>query len=536
MPDEERWFVLIPATLVIGFVWLQLDPRPPTNDNPEALYLLSAIAQSLAAVLALVFTITLIVGQLSSRYSHRLLGGFFNKWTMGYIGLFISAVLLPIWLLGNPKPSEYISYPFSVKLTITLAVLSLTFLIPYFRSFKYKLDQEQILESLKQKTLKKLRLNIAQQELSELHDEVVTIDNTVMSSFVQKDYDTFSKGVETLSEIAIKMFENDQAHVGRLTLERIKDAGIVSLDDPRVPFIVLAKLNEVALETASMTTINGVQSSTRFVEDIGVRSIDHDLVPIGMRAIEVLNQIGLRLYELDFEDALREESNYTAIHGVMQAVGNMSIRASKKDLEAIVRLGAMKLGSLSKQAVEKGNEHAVLLGTGALADVGENVTAMGKEDLGELVVTSLNQIAERAASNGLEGVINRFPDYFKVIGVAACKSELHDITEECVNNLVSLVDEAQEHPQYYEVVPKALTNLVVLGAYTTHVNVQTGAIHQLQAIEDKMGAEIVDLTWQRVRLELHSKLGGVATKLWEPFENRYYDDYVKRQPPPISPE
>jgi uncharacterized membrane protein len=72
---ERGWFVIFIAFPLAWLIWRLPDEARPlvSEKNQQTLYLLSAIAQSLAAVLALVFTISLVVAQLSSKYSHRLL-------------------------------------------------------------------------------------------------------------------------------------------------------------------------------------------------------------------------------------------------------------------------------------------------------------------------------------------------------------------------------------------------------------------------------------------------------------------------------
>ena len=97
---ERGWFILILLLPPIIAIWKLPDTAIPSVDgNQQTLYLLSAIAQSLAAVLALVFTISLVVAQLSSKYSHRLLASFFDKLTIFYILLYHSGFFLNLRLM-----------------------------------------------------------------------------------------------------------------------------------------------------------------------------------------------------------------------------------------------------------------------------------------------------------------------------------------------------------------------------------------------------------------------------------------------------
>lgn len=186
-------------------IWILPDEAMPSisEKNQQTLYLLSAIAQSLAAVLALVFTISLVVAQLSSKYSHRLLASFFDKSTIFYILLFIISVLLPFWILSQPEINDV-----PVKFSLILSVICLLFLIPYFLRFKEKLDPERIIEDLKKKSLKQFKVNPMKEP-----EEIVNIDNFIMSAFIFKDYDTFNRGIESLKSLAILTLESSDYQI-----------------------------------------------------------------------------------------------------------------------------------------------------------------------------------------------------------------------------------------------------------------------------------------------------------------------------------
>ena len=133
------------------WLWKQyrLAPKDPAQD-PAFHYLLSALSQGMAALFGLIFTVSLVAAQLTSRYSHRLLKHIFSFYTITYIGLFIVAIILPLLFLPSPNP-------WKVKLCLSLGALALLLLIPYFRYFLDRLTPRSLLETLFQESFKRLR-------------------------------------------------------------------------------------------------------------------------------------------------------------------------------------------------------------------------------------------------------------------------------------------------------------------------------------------------------------------------------------------
>lgn len=66
-----------------------------SDENPRLLYLLSGFGQALAAIVALVFTLSLVMTQLTARYSLRMVDVQTDSWTKAFITGFIVAALLP---------------------------------------------------------------------------------------------------------------------------------------------------------------------------------------------------------------------------------------------------------------------------------------------------------------------------------------------------------------------------------------------------------------------------------------------------------
>jgi len=89
------WIVCIIITLVVFSILYYVHP----NECPEnARYILSAISQGLAAILALVFTITLVVAQMTRRYTamDKII---FRRETMFLMIVFGIGIIAPLLVL-----------------------------------------------------------------------------------------------------------------------------------------------------------------------------------------------------------------------------------------------------------------------------------------------------------------------------------------------------------------------------------------------------------------------------------------------------
>src|SRR5947209_5190200 len=89
---------LIAALLIFIWVWPTLQ-IPDVESNPHVLYLLSTIAQSLAAIAGLVFAASFIAVQLAQRQISPQQAKAIDRFTAEFLLLFIAAILLSLWLL-----------------------------------------------------------------------------------------------------------------------------------------------------------------------------------------------------------------------------------------------------------------------------------------------------------------------------------------------------------------------------------------------------------------------------------------------------
>lgn len=170
-------------------------------------FILSSISQGLAATFALVFTITLVVTQILTRYSIRSASVIFSLWTVFIMFIFAVGIIVP--LIAMKWQSEQL-----LDLCIMWAGACIFLLIPYFfflkerlspswhiKSFLQKVDSKYI-EDLKR--VHEMRTSRSKEYISyeldrtgakyyfEIQDDpLLIVQQIMMRSLREGDYETF---------------------------------------------------------------------------------------------------------------------------------------------------------------------------------------------------------------------------------------------------------------------------------------------------------------------------------------------------------
>lgn len=369
--STKALLVFLPIGLAVWGVWVcpKLDILPSIAINDNTPYLLSAVAQSLAAVLALVFTISLIAAQLSSRYSYRILAGFFDKLTIGYIVLFIIAVILPFSLLAEPCLN-------GVKASLVLAGVCLFLLVPYFLGFQEKLAPEHMLRNLQKAAVKQLLTDVSREP-----KEVVTIENIVMSAFALKDYDTFHRGVSGLADLAYEAGELDfndaapgpqtgifdqfleqasQTHI--VIYHRLRDIALVTMEDAIAPKKVLMALRNNGIIAVDMVLKKIAQESIQQLGELGVEAAKKGRENIAFYAVDCLHSMCPRLADEDQADVTDDVLSH------MESIG---LAAAESGLALPVSWALESTGRISLNAISGGLEELAMTAAKSLLAIGE---------------------------------------------------------------------------------------------------------------------------------------------------------------------
>lgn len=198
--QKEKIYLLLYAiiTLIIMFFLINYLINNPQCDSNQIGFLMSTISGALASLFAITFSIILIGSQMASRFGIRITKFIFNKKTFMYMCFFIFSIILA--LINLKQPTNLIA-----NLSIIFATLCLIFLPPYLWFVKRNFNPLTILDKLKNNFSKELNYILKSKVYNKefFPTSLKSMDNLIMLSFNEKDFDTFKNGLSYLYGISI---------------------------------------------------------------------------------------------------------------------------------------------------------------------------------------------------------------------------------------------------------------------------------------------------------------------------------------------
>jgi len=189
----KYWIYCLILTLLV--ILILYCPHP--NECPEnARYILSAISQGLAAILALVFTITLVVAQMTRRYTamDKIIFRRETKFLMIFFGIGIIAPLLVL---------EFGFWKWGVYLSIAIASFCVFSLFPFLIGVNRVLKYEIGFVNLYGETLDAIKL----ENEANVVQGIIDLESICIGAIKESREDTTSDIINFLSEIGKKIIE-----------------------------------------------------------------------------------------------------------------------------------------------------------------------------------------------------------------------------------------------------------------------------------------------------------------------------------------
>lgn len=233
----------------------------PHSDPDVAKYLLSTISQSLAALFALIFSILLVGTQIYSKYSIKTIERFFDKYTMTYVLFFLISIFFP-WIvlkeLETLSNNLYFVPDRWINVSIFIGGTSIFMLIPFIYHFKNRMNIETYLTELQRKALTRVsnvpkEKKLSLEELEKYTSEIDTIENIIMASYSQYDYDTFGRGTEEILNI---MIEVKNSNITDEIIGRVLDVFDRTSEDPKMPIRIVEGFSKITNRAVENDKVN----------------------------------------------------------------------------------------------------------------------------------------------------------------------------------------------------------------------------------------------------------------------------------------
>jgi hypothetical protein len=392
------------------------------TDANSARYMLSALVQSQAAIVAIVITLTLIAVQLTpSAYSPRvvdifkknpdmwiLLGCYGVSIFYGFIvlklvegseGEFVSQSV--IWYL----PISFESY---VSMAYWLGAFTFVALIPYMWNIIGLLKPENIINRLATEITKGKILNPKE-------DPVQPIVDIIHGSIKNYDLETTRVGLKAVTDRVIEIINSDRE-------EEISGHFCKHLE--RVGKLAISKLDE--------------ESAREVIKNLGIfekLTAEKELEKATTQVVVLLEGVGKSAAEKELEDATWEAVKF---------LGEVGGAAAKQGLKDATSRAVSSLENVGKSAAEKRLEGATKLAALCLGNVGEAAAKKCLEDATWRVAESLEIVGKTAAKQGLKDATSRAASSLVDVGITSVKNSLEDATHQAAKSLAELTISNEE--------------------------------------------------------------------------------------------
>lgn len=293
-------FILSFFLLLTILFWGNKIPYSSEIDVTSAKYLLSASFQGLAAVLAIVVSLTLVSAQMASTtYTPRIIENFvrFSKhpYFLGLLILYITSMLYDLLVLNWITKIDYIKY---TDYAFFLCSLCLVYLVPYiFKTIKMVSPSAVFIDI--RKDVKRYKETVSGKDLM---DRVVPqVDTIIMSAFKIGDYATFKDGLDTYGLIASEIVKKTgySPMITEFIFGYISDIFLITVDDPRAPEYIMDSLSDLAEDDLKEGKDGMAWRCAREIGKIGEKIIELGHKELSSATAYHLNHIGLLAAEKD---------------------------------------------------------------------------------------------------------------------------------------------------------------------------------------------------------------------------------------------
>jgi len=341
------------------------------TDAESARYLLSALVQSQAAIVAIVISLTLVAVQLTaSAYSPRVIDIFkknLDMWILLgfygfsiYYGLFLLKLVegaegelvsqSAIWALGRFS----ISFEFGVSLAYWLGAFTFVILIPYMWNIMDLLKSESIINRLKIEITKDNLLNTEE-------DPIQPIMDIIHGSIMKYDLETTRVGLKAVTVQVLKIISTDgEEEISRHFCNQLTRVGrlAISRDDVESAIEVIDILNMFGRSAAEEGFEVATLRTALSLGDVGKIAIEKGFDAVTKQATWSLEEVGRTAAEKGFEVATQHAALF---------LGEVGEAAADIRLEVTISQVALSLIAVGRTTAEKGLEDATRQAAESLA-------------------------------------------------------------------------------------------------------------------------------------------------------------------------
>jgi hypothetical protein len=354
-----------------------------TNIN-SALYLLSSLVQSEAAVLGIVVTLSIVAIQLtSSSYSTRIIGIFKESTSLWILLLtYIIAIIYGLGVLKFVIPIEnWSNNEFFIWIAYLLGIYAFCALIPYILDVLNFIDPKTIINLLSSKITKKNILSTTAAEDYNVNyrpsgGPIQPLSDIMLSALMKYDYGTLKDGLKSIENSFLKILKNENLNgdeeldiSNHLFLHHILRLGETAIDkdDKGSALLIIESLSKLGIMGADLKYSFFAGQAANVIGEIGVKSASVKNNENIINSSQVnLSLVGEKSAKMGLEDAVDTVLHFNFMICKTALIENVSDPKNQDDLtvfEDEINFNYMLLLSASgliddigKTALEQKNE------------------------------------------------------------------------------------------------------------------------------------------------------------------------------------
>jgi hypothetical protein len=367
-----EYFLLSLLVSVIGAIFFKLFDLFQT-DADSARYMLSALVQSQAAIIAIVVSLTLIAVQLTaSAYSPRVIRLFLktpDMWLLlGLYGFSIAYGLLVLKLIRSEDLRGISLFGYSLEYHIVCVYLygGLTFIGLFLYTWN-------IINFLNPSTIiNRLAIGITKDTLlNSEEDPIQPIMDIVHGSIMKYDIATTRVGLKAVTDKVIKIIDSKtEKEISELFCNHLERVGklAISSDDVESTEEVIKNLTKFGVSTMEKGLAGAASTAVEVIETAGVTALKKDFAA-SWQAVDSLEAVG--------EVAAVKGHNDVAVY-VARNLTNFGLSALEKD-EGIINKIVWTIEDVGKKFEEYELEKALKQAAWALLELGKAAREKGLE-------------------------------------------------------------------------------------------------------------------------------------------------------------
>ena len=341
------------------FTYIILVFGPSSYDMVSARYMISALIQSEAAILAIIVTLSLVAVELASgSYSVRMIDllKVYNPDFWILMLIYIVSMIYSLFVLKSIPDESTVQMQIRISLAFHFGVYSLLVLFPYLLRTLNMLKPSTLLNMQAMKLNSKNITTAISSDADRIHekDPIQPIIDIISSSLLKHDFETTRNGLNIIGARAKEIFINndldvtEQKIIANYIFSRLARFGKFTLNhgDEDATFVVIRNLEVMWKELEKNDPGNSILQASLSLEQIGIVASDMHQRDILSTVINHLFDIGQRALDKRYDreaskvidslasigfSCIDKRSDPWIIEDIVYGIGKLGMKASESD-------------------------------------------------------------------------------------------------------------------------------------------------------------------------------------------------------------